>query len=111
MSEIEISGYRPGAIGRVAELHAAYHSRHWDFGVYFEARVARELADFQERFDPALDGFWCAHVEGRMVGSITIDGGETGDGLAAHLRWFIMAEDCQGRGLGRRIENSGCGGG
>ena len=102
-SEIEISGYRPGAIGRGAELHAAFYSRHWDFGLYFEAKVARELADFQERFDPALDGFWCAYFEGRMVGSITIDGGEMGDGSAAHLRWFIMDEDCQGQGLGRRL--------
>jgi len=102
-SEIEISGYRPGAIGRVAELHAAYYSWHWDFGLYFEAKVARELADFHERFDPALDGFWCAHFEGCMVGSITIDSGETGDGSAAHLRWFIMDEDCQGQGLGRRL--------
>jgi GNAT superfamily N-acetyltransferase len=33
----------------------------------------------------------------------TIDGGETGDGSAAHLRWFIMAEDCQDRGLGRLL--------
>ena len=103
MSEIEISGYQPGALGRVAELHAAYYSRHWDFGLYFEAKVARELGEFLERFDPALDGFWCAYLEDRMVGAITIDGGETGDGSAAHLRWFIMAEDCQGRGLGRLL--------
>jgi hypothetical protein len=38
-------GYSPGAIGRIMELNAAYCSRHWDFDLYFEAKVARELSD------------------------------------------------------------------
>jgi len=37
MSETTIGGYVPGAIGRIVELHAAYYSKHWQFGLFFEA--------------------------------------------------------------------------
>ncbi len=34
----------------MAELHAAYYGAAWDFGLYFEAKVATELAQFLEFF-------------------------------------------------------------
>lgn len=34
------SGYIPGSIGRIAELHGTYYHDHWGFGLYFEAMVA-----------------------------------------------------------------------
>ena len=37
---IVIGGYCPGALGRVAEMHAEYYHRHWGFGLFFEAKVA-----------------------------------------------------------------------
>ena len=33
-------GYRPGCIGRIAELHALYYASTVGFGVAFEAKVA-----------------------------------------------------------------------
>jgi len=36
----------PGAIGTIAALHGTYYAAQWGFGAYFEAKVARELADF-----------------------------------------------------------------
>jgi hypothetical protein len=39
---IDIStGYRPGAIGRIAELHARYYHPLVGFGLAFESKVAR----------------------------------------------------------------------
>ncbi len=99
MDEIKLSGYVPGAIGRVAELHAVYYSKHWGFGLFFESKVATELSEFLNRFNDAHDGFWLATVGGDIVGSIAIDG-MTSDREGAHLRWFIVAPDCQGRGVG-----------
>ena len=55
-----IKGYRPGAIGRVAQLHGEYYHRHWGFGLFFEAKVATELAAFLSRCDETRDGFWTA---------------------------------------------------
>ncbi len=101
-ANVEITGYRPGAIGRITELHATYYSDHWDFGLYFEAKVASGLAEFLQRADDRTDRLWLAWLEGRMVGSIAIDGSED-NSAGAHLRWFILAPDCQGRGLGRRL--------
>jgi GNAT superfamily N-acetyltransferase len=82
----------------VAELHAAY-TENWSFGVYFEARIATELAAFMSRYDDSRDGFWTATVHGRVEGSLTIDG-QHGQQQGAWLRWFISSEKLRGRGVG-----------
>ena len=102
MSEITIAGYVPGAIGRVAEMHASYYGKSWDFGVYFEAKVATELSQFLQRLDPARDCFWTAVRSGRVEGSIAIDGAKA-DTDGAHLRWFILSDALRGEGVGNRL--------
>jgi len=96
------SGYLPGTIGRIVELHGTYYASHWGFGAFFEARMARELAEFVDRFDPKRDGLWTAVVAGRIEGSIAIDGSRAGKG-GAHLRWFILDPGLHGQGTGRRL--------
>ena len=100
--QIEIGGYCPGAIGRVAEMHAAYYHRHWGFGLFFEAKVATELAEFLGRFDEERDGFWTVRSGNRVEGSIAIDGLKA-EAEGAHLRWFIVSPEIQGGGWGRRL--------
>lgn len=100
--DIELTGYVPGALGRITELHGTYYAAHWDLGLYFEAKVATELAAFLSRFDPARDGAWFARAQGEIVGGIFIDGSDT-DGQGARLRWFILDPAYQGRGLGNRL--------
>jgi GNAT superfamily N-acetyltransferase len=102
MSKITIAGYVPGAIGRVAEMHAAYYARAWDFGLYFEAKIAAELSQFLLRLDPARDGFWTAILNGRVEGSIVIDG-DKGATEGAHLRWFILSDALRAQGVGNRL--------
>jgi GNAT superfamily N-acetyltransferase len=98
----EISDYCPGAIGRVAEMHATYYHSHWNFGLFFEAKVATELAEFLRRFEKERDGFWTIRHEERVVGAIAIDGSKAAtDG--AHLRWFIVSPSIHGKGMGRRL--------
>jgi GNAT superfamily N-acetyltransferase len=99
MKDVALSGYIPGAIGRIAELHARYYHEHWGFGLYFESKVATELSEFLRRFDRARDGFWVASHEERIVGSVAIDGIHH-DSQGAHLRWFIVAPENQGQGIG-----------
>ena len=97
-----ISGYQPGALGRIVELHGIYYKKHWDFGLFFEAKAATEMAEFLNRFDEAKDGFWLAELDGQVVGGLSIDAGKPGqDG--ARLRWFIIDEGCQGLGVGRLL--------
>jgi GNAT superfamily N-acetyltransferase len=96
------SGYMPGSIGRVSELHGTYYHEQWGFGVYFEAKVAAELAEFLNRFNEDRDGIWFATVNGRVEGSIVIDGLPASD-KGAHLRWFILSDALRGKGAGRKL--------
>lgn len=45
------TGYIPGSIDRIAELHDTYYHDNWGFGVYSEAKVATWLAAFLRRYD------------------------------------------------------------
>jgi len=97
-----VAGYRPGAIGRVVEMHARFYARHAGFGAYFESKVAAGLADFATRLDKPDNGLWLAWQDGRAVGSVAIDGEDLGEGQA-HLRWFIVDDGLRGAGVGRRL--------
>lgn len=100
-----VPGYLPGAIGAVATLHAAYYGAQHGFGAYFEAKVAREFAEFVARFDPARDGLWLVVACGQVLGAIVIDGSEPAARAhgVAHLRWLILADALRGQGLGRKL--------
>ena len=95
-------GYVPGCIGRVSELHALYYSKLVGFGLPFEAKVARELAEFCSRYDDQRDGLWLAAVDGRIHGSIAIDG-LSAENEGAHLRWFITSDEIRGKGIGSSL--------
>lgn len=103
MPDVEIiRGYIPGSLGRVAELHGTYYHGHWGFGLFFEAKVATELATFLGRYDEQKDGFWAALVGGRIEGSITIDAAHAA-AEGAHLRWFITSDGLRGKGFGNQL--------
>jgi len=103
MADVEIGkGYLPGAIGRVAELHAIFYQRPWGFGLFFEAKVATELAEFLKRYDEKRDGFWTASLRGRVEGAVAIDGVHAAD-EGAHLRWYIVSDTLRGGGIGNRL--------
>jgi GNAT superfamily N-acetyltransferase len=103
IASLEIkTGYIPGAIGRITELHGTYYNRHWGFGLFFEAKVATELSEFLLRYDADRDGIWVATQNGRIEGAIVMDGIHAGtDG--AHLRWFILSDALRGKGVGRTL--------
>jgi GNAT superfamily N-acetyltransferase len=100
--DVRLSGYIPGAIGRIAELHGTYYYKHWGFHLFFESKVAIELSEFLRGFNETRDGFWVASVEEKIVGSIAIDG-VNHDSQGAHLRWFIVAPESQGHGIGKML--------
>lgn len=85
------TGYYPGALGRITEVHAVYYHGNWGFDASFEIQVGRELAGFLEGFRASRDGLWLCLV----------DGGQPGK--SARLRWFIVAPAHQGSGIGREL--------
>lgn len=96
------SGWRPGLIGRMVEMHTRYYARTWGFDARFEARLAQELGAFVERFDPERDFLLAALEDDEVFGSVVIDSGGRGVlASSAELRWFIV--DSPGRGVGRHM--------
>ena len=109
MADIQVvRGYRPGSIGRVVELHGTYYHEHWGFGLFFEAKVATELAAFLGRYDGQRDGFWTASAGGGIEGAIAIDGSRAAT-EGAHLRWFVLSDALRGRGMGNRLMEAAIG--
>jgi len=101
------TGYLPGCIGRVTQLHAQYYARAVGFGVAFEAKVATELAAFCASYQPDRDGLWLAEQGGDIHGSLAIDGAPVATTGCAHLRWFITSDASRGQGLGTRLLDTG----
>ncbi|EKK3978573.1 MarR family transcriptional regulator [Cronobacter sakazakii] len=97
-----VTGYHPGMIGRITEMHGRYYAREHAFGAFFESKVAAGLADFARRLDNPCNQIWLAMLDGRIVGSVAIDGEDLGSG-EAHLRWFILDDGCRGSGAGRTL--------
>jgi GNAT superfamily N-acetyltransferase len=96
------SGYRPGAIGRIVQLHGESYANLAGFGLAFESLIARELSAFCESLDESRDGIWLALRDGVIEGSIAIQ--STGMPLGqAHLRWFVVSEALRGAGVGRAL--------
>lgn len=93
------TGWTPGAIGRIALLHARHYAASHGFGLPFEARVATELAAFLTGFVPGRDHFATILAGGEIEGAIAVDGSSD----PARLRWFILSEALRGRGLGRSL--------
>jgi len=97
-----VIGYTPGVIGRVAELHAKYYAAHWNFGHFFEAKVATELASFITSYNKSIDRIWSLTTDGNIEGSITIDGTSESKNIA-HLHWFIISDKLRGKGAGNYL--------
>ena len=99
-----VTGYRPGMIGRIAQMHGEYYAKHYGFGHFFESKVASGLAEFSGRLEKPRNQVWLAVQGEQIVGSVAIDGEDLGNNQA-HLRWFILDDSCRGSGIGRRLLN------
>lgn len=97
-----VTGFLPGAIGRIAEMHGRYYAHDWNFPPVFEAKIADGLADFIPRLGRPGNQMWLAVEASQIKGSIAIDGEDLGEGKA-HLRWVIVEDDLRGTGTGRKL--------
>ena len=96
------AGYTPSLIGRITQMHALFYARSAGFGAAFEAVVAGSLAEFAARAGHEGNLLLRAELDGRIIGSIAIDGEDLGGGRA-HLRWFIVDDGQRGTGTGRAL--------
>ena len=99
---MRLTGYYPGVVGKITELHAVYYHEHWGFDVSFETQVAGELSEFLCDYRNGRDGFWAATEDGEFVGAMAVDGSPART-EGARLRWFIVDPGYQSRGIGEEL--------
>jgi GNAT superfamily N-acetyltransferase len=104
------TGYQPGVIGRIGELHGRYYAVAWGSGAAFEIQTIRDLCQFVEDCDPADSLLLTAYVGDTVIGStavMTVDDADGSQGRRARLRFVIVDPTHQGRGAGRAmLENA-----
>lgn len=93
----------PGDVGWVIGRHGAVYARDEGYDATFEALVARLLADWLDRRDPARERGWIAWRGGVRVGSIfcMAEGPQEPD--VARLRLFLIEASDRGTGLAQRM--------
>ena len=102
------TGPRPVDLRRLLSMHGEIYARVHGFDERFEAHVARGLAGFATALGEARDDprapepgwLWVAERDGDVVGTVALT--DEGAGVG-QLRWFLVAADARGCGLGRAL--------
>jgi DNA-binding MarR family transcriptional regulator/predicted N-acetyltransferase YhbS len=99
---------RAGDLGWVVARHGALYAQEYRWDSSFEALVARIVADFVDRLDPAREACWMAERGGANVGCVfLVQAREDGSGLpiegVAQLRLLLVEPAARGLGLGGRL--------
>jgi peptidyl-dipeptidase Dcp len=90
---------KPGDIGYVTYLHGTLYQKEYNYGISFEAYVAKGLHEFYEQYDPKKNRVWvCEHL-GKIVGFLLL----MNRGDTAQLRYFILLPEYRGIGLGNKL--------
>ncbi len=89
----------PGGLAESGELQIADYARRHGFTDAFARERRRDIGAFLDEHDGARDGVWLLVDDGRVRGSVVIDG----RGATPELRWFIVDEALRGAGWGRRL--------
>jgi len=91
---------QPGDMGYVMYMHGKLYQQEYNYGISFEAYVAKGLYEFHEQYDSRLDRVWVAEHAGKIVGFLLLMHREPGE---AQLRYFILDPGYRGMGLGKKL--------
>jgi peptidyl-dipeptidase Dcp len=90
---------QPGDIGYVIHLHGLLYKQEYEYGIEFEAYVAKGLYEFYEQYNPATNRVWVCEHHNKMVGFLLL----MNRGPEAQLRYFIILPEYRGIGLGKKL--------
>lgn len=89
----------PGDLGYVTYLHGSLYHKEYNYGLPFESYVAKGLAEFYEKYTPERSRIWACEHHDRMIGFLLL----MDRGYAAQLRYFLIAPEYRGIGLGSKL--------
>jgi DNA-binding MarR family transcriptional regulator/GNAT superfamily N-acetyltransferase len=100
--EFELRQHAAGDMGFIVHRQAILYEREYGWNWEYEALISRIVADFLERYDPAVERCWIAERAGETVGSVFLIRHPEREGVAK-LRLLYVEPDARGLGIGRRL--------
>jgi DNA-binding MarR family transcriptional regulator/GNAT superfamily N-acetyltransferase len=91
---------RAGDMGWVVQRNAAVYAAEFGWDASYEALVARIVADYLDRRDPAAEAAWIAEVDGSPAGCVFC---VREDATTARLRLLLVEPWARGLGIGSRL--------
>ena len=91
---------RPGDLGWVVMAHGELYAAEFGWDASFEALVARIVADYAGRHDPAREAAWIAERGRQRLGCVFC---VAADERTAQLRILLVHPDARGGGVGARL--------
>ncbi len=91
---------RAGDMGWVVQRNAAVYAAEFGWDASYEALVARIVADYLDRRDPAAEAAWIAEVDGTRAGCVFC---VREDAMTARLRLLLVEPWARGLGIGSRL--------
>jgi len=90
---------QPGDLGFMIYMHGVLYKREYNYGLQFEAYVAKGLCEFYEKYNPERSRVWLCEHASRIIGSLLL----VDRGNAAQLRYFLIEPEYRGIGLGSKL--------
>lgn len=91
---------KSGDIGYLVYLHGWLYKKEYNYGIPFEAYVAKGFYEFYSQYDEQKDCVWICEHNNSIVGFLLLMHRENN---AAQLRYFLLVPQYRGIGLGRKL--------
>lgn len=88
-----------GDLGYITYLHGRVYHLEYDYGIEFEAYVAKTLVEFYEQYDVETNRFWVCEHNNNIIGSMAL----MNRGEEAQLRYFLILPEYRRIGLGKKM--------
>lgn len=90
---------QPGDMGYVIHMHGLLYHKEYKFERVFEEYVAEGILEFYRNYKPQTNRAWVCEHNNKIIGYLVL----MNRGEAAQLRYFILAPEYRGIGLGKKL--------